>query len=448
MKKIAHTFTSLLTGLVCLLTASVATALDYSASLNFDAESQGDGRLDGTGRSEVVTRSGIDLEVSQDNPGLQLRGDYSYRFEHYENDTNSDRSSANGSSELVATLLEQRLSWLASHEISDISASRRDAADIGDDKRRRQQISTGPLITLPFSRADSVVLSASYSKIFVDDANNASLNTGNSDSDLVSANLNWQRALSPISQLRAGYQFQDFEREGIDQSTEFQRVYASFSRSLRLLSYNLTLGSNSSKSGSSRSNNGAFYQADISRDDGATQFSASASRQRSESSIGLSGLRFDTALSVPDAGDLGAGLTQENSNIQGEVDITFFDLDYRSTVNCRRCSYGAELSFAKNEYETNAAADDEVSSARLFFNYNLTRHTTLEINTDYSRTEFKIDGAQDDNSGGSLYLNWNATPNLRIELGGGYDQEEADTGANYYNTYGSLGLQYDLFKRN
>ncbi|NNC55511.1 MAG: hypothetical protein HKO07_07305, partial [Pseudomonadales bacterium] len=429
MKKIAHTFTSLFTGLVCLLTAPVATALDYSASLNVDAESQSDGRLDGTGRSEVVTRSGFDLQVSQDNPGLQLRGDYSYRFDHYENDTNSDRSSADGSSELVATLLEQRLSWLASHEISDISASRRDAADIGDDQRRRQQISTGPFLLLPLSRADTVTLGANYSKILIDDANNESLNTGNSDSDLLGANLSWQRALSPISQLRVGYQYQDFEREGIDQSTEFQRVYASFSRSLRLLSYNLTLGSNSSETDSisSNSNSSLFYQADISRDDGATQISASASRQRSESSIGLSGLRFDTELSVPDAGDLGAGLAQENSNIQGEVDITFFDLDYRSTVNCRRCSYGAELSFAKSEYETNAAADDEVGSARLFFNYNLTRHTTLDINADYSRTEFKIDGAQDDYSGGSLYINWQASPSLRVRLGGGYDQEEADT---------------------
>ncbi|MGB5324236.1 MAG: hypothetical protein WBN40_02270, partial [Pseudomonadales bacterium] len=87
------------------------------------------------------------------------------------------------------------------------------------------------------------------------------------------------------------------------------------------------------------------------------------------------------------------------------------------------------------------------SSVVLHYDYRLTPHTTAVLSTDFSRTDFTSDDKQDDYSGASLFFEWRATPALQLRFGGGYEQEEAETGPNYYNGYGSLGFRYQLLDR-
>ncbi|MGB5325744.1 MAG: hypothetical protein WBN40_10025, partial [Pseudomonadales bacterium] len=357
------------------------SALDYSAALRADSQYEGDGRLDGSSRSEVITRSGLDFTIGERNQYIDLRGNYRYDYEQYENDTNTNRSRISGNSDLVATIVAQRFNWLASHAVSETSPNRKEAADIADNQQRRQQFSTGPLLQLPLSSVDTLALNARYTEILFDKTEKAIPNTTTTDSSNTQAGLNWQRALSQISSLRVGYQYQDFERDNSSVSTEFQRIYAGLTRTLRTLNYSVSVGSNNSKREGQGSDSGLFYQASIERDDGAQKFSASATKQRTESSLGINNLQLDAAIADFDSSALSVSQSQENSGIEGSVDITFLNLDYSSTLNCKRCSYGIELSYIESEYDNVPSADDKVSSVVLHYDYRLTPHTTAVLST-------------------------------------------------------------------
>ena len=136
-------------------------------------------------------------------------------------------------------------------------------------------------VTLPITGVDQLILSAEYSEIFFSKPKNTNLQTAeNDDTQSLLGSINWEHALSEITDITAGYQYQESERDDREQNLEFHRYFIGFSRSLRNLNYSLSVGSNTSEQEGQSSNRGLFYQADISKQSGANTFSASASRQR------------------------------------------------------------------------------------------------------------------------------------------------------------------------
>lgn len=440
---IATIFSGCLTAL-----APPISAMDYSVSLSADNQYDTDGGLNGRDQEELESSIGLGLNISQDNQRLDFTGNYSLNYLNFDNNTSSDRSQITGNSDFVLSVIEQRFDWLAAHNITETSPSRREANNTADDQERRQQLTTGPFVTLPITGVDQLILSAEYSEIFFSKPKNTNLQTAeNDDTQSLLGSINWEHALSEITDITAGYQYQESERDDREQNLEFHRYFIGFSRSLRNLNYSLSVGSNTSEQEGQSSNRGLFYQADISKQSGANTFSASASRQLTESSLGLNSLRFDSELRTPDTSQLGAGQTLDNSTIDGAVEITFLSMDYTSTALCKLCSYGAELSYIDSDYENEASEDDVVNAARLFFNYRLSTRLTAEFQTGIENTEFLTTDQTDDRSDTSLYFSWNASPRLNIRAGGGYAQEDSETdpsNGSYDNYYASISFDYQL----
>ncbi|MBT8148752.1 MAG: hypothetical protein HKO71_01050 [Pseudomonadales bacterium] len=431
-------------GFALLLSHTSAQALDYDVDVFVDANADTDGRKDGSSLAELETALGLGFSVNHDGRQIDYTGNYRAQYADYVKDTNTQRSSFDGSSELVAELLPQRLNWLASHTVADISPSRRDAADIADDRQQRHQFSTGPFISYPITAVDKLTLAATYSEQLFDSAENAVLNSNDADSQSISANVNWVHSLSPITQLLGGYQYQQFERDGENVKTDFQRVYVGYTRSLRTLQYAINLGSNSSKREGQSSNDSFFLQGDISKSFGSQTLSASASRQQTESSLGINPLRFSADLSTPDTSALNLGQTLDNAAIAGVVQITYLSADYNSTTGCKLCNYGLEASITDSNYASAPSLDDRATEARAFYAYRISQHITAELSSRYSFTEFLSLNQEDRGNSSALSLRWHATPRLRITAVAGYEEEEAESGDNFYSGFGSLGFSYNL----
>jgi len=431
-------------GVAPLLWHPSGQALDYSVDLFSEANADTDGRKDGSSLAELETAIGIGFSVDHDGRQLDYTGNYRAQYADYIKDTNTRRSSFNGSSELVAEILTQRINWLASHTVADISPSRRDAADIADDRQQRHQFSTGPFVSYPITAVDKLTVAATYSEQLFDTAENATLNSNDADSQSVSANVNWTHSLSPITQLLGGYQFQQFERDNDSVKTDFQRIYLGYTRSLRTLQYNINLGSNSSKREGQSSSDGFFFQGNISKSFASQTLSASASRQQTESSLGINPLRFSANLGTVDSSELNLGQTLDNVNIAGVVEITYLSADYSSTAGCKLCNYGIEASVTDSNYEAAPGFDDRATEARAFYAHRISQHLTAEVSSRYSITEFLNLNQEDRGNASALTLRWRATPRLRFTAIAGYEEEDAESGGNFYNGFGSLSFTYNL----
>ena len=442
---------SIITATFSLFWAALApqiSAMDYSVSLFTNNQYDTDGGLNGRKQEELESNIGLGLNISQENQRLDFMGNYRVSYLNFDNNTSSDRSRITGNSDFVFSVFEQRVDWLASHNITETLPSRREANDTADDQERRQQYTTGPFVTLPITGVDQLILSAEYSEIFFAEPKNTGLLTAeNDDTQSLSGNINWEHALSEVTKLTAGYQYRESERDNRGQNLEFNRYFLGISRSLRDLNYSLSVGSNTSKQEGQSSNSGLFYQADISKQSGANTFSASVSRQLTESSLGLNSLSFDSELIAADTSQLGAWQTLDNSSIEGALEITFFNMDYTSTAMCKLCSYGAELSYLDSDYKAADSEDEVVNAARLFFNYRLSARLTAEFQTSIENTEFLTTDQTNERSDTSLYLSWNASPRLNIRVGSGYAQEDSETNpssGSYDNYYASVSFDYQL----
>ena len=453
------------------LASSSALALDYSADLALASQYESNAALGSSSnqnsQEDIGSTAALNIRAGQQTQRLSFDAGYNIAYTDYDKDSNEDRSEITGNSNLQVTLVNQRLLWNASHSSSETVADR-NLENTADNRQRRQQFSTGPLLIVPLSKVDQLSLQANYSIVEFNDAENDDLNNDpNTDADSQSyfASLNWSRRLSPLTSINAGYRYQENERDNAganseDLTIDIQTYFVGLTRSLRALEYGIQIGGNrserdddlgnsSNSSNNSSSNNGFFFQAQASYTSGDQTIGATASRQQTDSSTGLG--NFFSGISSSASSSPSTDLSLENFRIADTVETTILNLSYSASRFCNRCNYGLSYNFIENDYQNELSLsdrDDRVSQINLNYSYRINRRLSLDIAGRYEHTEFLGTGAEDEETGGTLGLRWQAMRKLDISITGGYEQRDGGDNPNYYNSYGSLRLTYNLFSSN
>lgn len=430
-------------------TCSHATALDYSADLLIGSEYSDNAERQPNGLHDIETTAGLGVNLRHDTRELELTGDYQFNYRQFENSTNEDRSDITGNSAVRAQLLPQRLFWQLEHNITE-RRSRRNLVDNANNQERRNQISTGPDLRLNLSGADTLLVNARYTKILFSTPANA--NQGASDNATsYSGGAVWQHALSQITNLLLGVNYNETEREGnavtADRTNEFQTAFIGFNRRLRELQYGLQLGSSQGEDQSGRSSSGLFYQAELVHSTGDSTLAINAGQQKTDTSRGrdANSVLFNQFSDFSTLVD--TNLTQGNFDSEGVVEISSYEITYRTQRGCSRCNYGVGFSRVASDFENAGEVDDTEDRVNLNYSFRLNPRLNLTASTTWRKADFDIaptiiSDQEDTNS--TLALRWQASQNLTVTVSGGHQERKLEEGANDRNTFGGITINYTL----
>lgn len=433
--------------LTLLLPSALPSALEYNTDLYLSSEYESSGNLAPPSRAEVIHSTGLFLTASQRSQAWDLEASYDVKYNQFEKGTNSDRGEFSGQSALQLKIIKNRLAWDTFHSISE-SVPERNLVSTADNRERRQEITTGPLITIPAGKASRFTLRTDYTEVFFSEAEtpDTNNNSNNADSKSLLSQLNWFRDLSPLTSLTAGGSYRTFERDDSDNTIEFLTTFVGIFRELRTLEYNIEMGSNQSKPEGGSRRSGFYFQLGANKSFSNSTIAFSASQEKTESSLGLN--QREQFISSSDNNTLisNIALTQENSGLSDIVDITFVELKYNSSAICNRCNYSAQYNFIENDYEDNTALnnDDRVSQLELAYGFRFNTRLRADIKGNYRYTDFLNTGASNEKSGGGIYFRWDAARDLNVSIGGGYEQRKSGNSFNFYNSYGEIKLTYNL----
>jgi len=434
------------------LVSAPAAALDYSWDISTEVEHESNATRTENEKSGTLTAVGTRFNFNHAEQAFTVSGNYGLSYDAYLNDTNEDRFDADGNSALDWQITDKLLAWQFFHQVSSTVVNRGanstdpTLVDVADNRRTRNQIATGPVINLPITSVDSVILSGSYQEVRFENAENDALNDTDPDSESRIGGASWVHQLSSTSSINLGYNYNEVERKDSTLSnseTIFETAYLGYTQQLNRNSYLLRLGSNRSKPKGEEDNSGFYYLGEYAHDFGSQQLSVSASQQKTSTAFGS----YGSSLASFNASNSNAiNLSQSNYEINDIVEITSVEIDYRSTMNCSRCEYGVRLSHIGNDYEELTDENDSTNLILLSYKHRLRHNLNGKVHMRHLRRNF--DASNNDNSDTEIGIDFDYQYNKRLSFyaGAGFMTRDSDRAndSEYDNISVFAGVSYNL----
>ncbi len=436
---------TILTTIACLVAAtqpSFANTLTYQATIGLQSEYDNNSLQQPDKTHDISSTVIGEFNADGKTNLLDINANYNTSFTDYKDDTNEDNSELTGSGTLIFQLLDKRLYWLAEHRATRQIADRNNL-DISDNRVKRQEFKTGPSVFFDITGVDNLEFSTIFSKIDVSESER-STNNLNTDSESILSSLIWTHRFNPITDIKTTYSYRDIETDENDDTT-IQTFLVGFERTLRTLSYSISVGASRSEEAITNevkdTNSSLSANAEIQKDTGSQTFLFTIDKRQLERS--LSGLTDDEFQLI------NSSIASGSFSTSDVVDALTAAFSYENNLICRRCNY--VLEYRLSDYDTdNANIADELNQLiTTEFNYNLSRNLRASIRGTFETTDFSEPGGDYDDSrqSGELGLRWSLSNNLYLRFYGGYserDREENEGFSDFDQGYGGFTINYNF----
>ncbi len=369
----------------------------------------------------------LELGLDAETRRIDVELDYFGELAHYENDTIDREDFWEGDASVVFTLLENRLSWEATHSRTEQLQNARDV-DIRNNRESRDIFSTGPDLTLRLSQVDQLLLQGRWNAVQFQD-------TEQTDSERLSGLAGWQRRLSPTSTASLAYEYVDVEFDDLDETLAYERLYASYEVALKSSSYTISLGANRSDWDTLDDNEGFFGEIEWRLESGEHRLSLAATNQLTDSGIGLGGSGVTGGDFQPQ--DPNFGQLDEVERLGGRLGYGFDGL-------CARCQVDFGLDYDEQDFQT-LDLDQERFGGSIGFTFQFSSRADLRWTARYSEIDFTADDRTDELTNMQLRLNWQLSRSLSVALWGFIDERDTSGGfvdGDFDETAGGVSLTY------
>jgi hypothetical protein len=419
------------------VTALPANALERSLNLRLGLEHTDNGeKTDVDEISDTEQQAGLDFSLTHEGKSLRAEIDYDVTRNSYKNNTQDGNTNINGQFRLTYEPLEGsvfvRLDSSTQNIVNDKAA-----VDIADNRQNRTITTLAPEWILRPSQADQVSLGLSHSDIQYED--------GEQDSDRSGANIKWTRLLSTVDSAYAQLSYSDVQFDVAEQDYEYYQGYFNYTAALSRINYTISVGFNETKRDSGNGlgeigpddTNGGFLDAEFSYKGASSTWGLEIGRELTDTSQGNNNDGLDQFSNF------------QNANSTVDIyELTTVRASWSDSSVCTACTFRAYLSYEEEDYEV-LPNDSEELSANVGFSYDLSRFTTLSLNTTYSDFSF-ADGFGDNNDysrvQSRVQFSRKFGKDLSVQLFARYEERDSRGAVgNYEELIGGISLRYVLF---
>jgi hypothetical protein len=361
------------TTLAILLGASSVNALDGYVELGAATEHSSNVlRTQDDEQSDTLNSLIARTTVSHNGPTLNADIGYSLENQRYQDDSFDDENLTEGSANINWRVLDDRISLLADHSVTNATINS-SAPNTPDNRTRRSILAAGPRFTLHPSPVDAVALTARKIDVNIDDVSE-------SDSERDEASLLWSRRLPQLRTFHVSTSYADvsFDEQPL-QDYKLTTAMLGFSSTSAIGTFNAEAGVNKVE---------RDRLEDIDGDSFNINWASRADRSPITWSAGYASNTTDSSIGTGGAQTLPAAGSATDSNL-GVVDIIKTqDLTLRIAASL---DANIELALAgslqKRDYDE-ALLDDHTKTARLSLQHRITPRADVEIYTDHVRQDF------------------------------------------------------------
>lgn len=435
------------------LASSQLLALDYDAEvlLRTGNESNASLAVSDEEESEQVSRAGLILSLANIRDWYEFESSYAFFREEYGDDQLSDQSVTVGNTKIDINLVEDRLSFFASHRAEQQRASVV-SLDTSDEEETINSLEGGLNFRLPLGKKADLNLNARTEDIQIDASETTPSTQPDSQAHSGGATLSYYPTRSNI--FSAGVQQVESQRDGSDIDQKSTLTFIGYSRVARALRYNIQVGQSRFTFGNSKDeglfvSGGASYKSD-------SQFlELSVDRQNANTATGI--LSTDGDLdTILDSGFQVDNDSLIDSNSNSAIEVTQTTLDYGNRI-CPRCDLNLSFSYIATDFEATEGASDftsddeqleitdrEESLASLTFDYRLSRSLSTIFDYEWRGTSFQRSNDDFDEDIFALTLQWDVNNRLRLLADATREERRSDDGITRRNNTFSVAINYLL----
>jgi len=306
-----------------------------------------------------------------ENDLMALDSRYSLSNNRYSEDSQEERTSILGSTQLRLGKDHHLVELLMSHSRQKVLASA-ELVDLEENNDERQILLVQPMLHTSRDSADVLFIQGNMTEVDYrfDETRNSSRTGGAAG---------WQRALSPVDNIGLVANFTDVEFDTAPQANyQMQMFTFNYGVKLRRLSYTIDLGHSSTEAESGDDHSAPYYSGQLNFDTGYNEYSLSASQKMSDSSFGAGSIDIDGGEAPP--GDTG-------SPNQEQMLVRLVEAGWVTAALCERCSVSVHVVGSEREY-LGVKREERSVGATIGLSYQLSNAATFGIRANRREQKF------------------------------------------------------------
>ena len=360
--------------LPALITCQSVLAHEFTTNIGFEAEHTDNVYALGSNaeESETTLKPNVAIDYKLEYTAVSANLNYRLELENYQHDAFQDRSLFTGTTNLIWSVIDNRLTWSVYQNRSRLVLDRQQA-DTPVNDVVRSVIQTGP--NLNFN------LGSMQGTLSVLVADNSFDEGAVTDSSQTQYALNLSQQFAKTMTFGFFLQSSDVEFENNIPEYDSRRYGVSLAGTGKQLRYNFDIGRNETESGTQGKNTGLFYSAAITLEYPELSWMLTTNRELTDTNNGLS---FNPNTQSQSQSDLGNG--------DGNFD-NFDIVDRRRhmlliTSSKPKTSVSLGIFLDQQLYQT-LPNDEETRGANLLFSYKASERITLSYKLQFEENELE-----------------------------------------------------------
>jgi hypothetical protein len=373
--------------LTALCMVSETRGHEFTTQISIEAE-RSDNVLQqpsGLEQSELTLRPTASINYLLNFTQVTANLDYQAQQVTYRDNTSDDRLDLTGSGSMQWQIIDQRLSWMASHTSTRQTINSLDA-DIPANQVDRSVFQTGPVLQYTFGGVNTLQVGANWSDNDFDDEALA-------DATQSSINLQYSRAVNPLLQVGLSGSYSETDVEVFKYSS--QQLQLTLSSTRKFFDLSMSIGPSRSEREDLPPTDSVAYSLSISGTTTFGDWAFNASQQQTDTTNGLSlGGQFNPG----NNGDTNFSQTDL-------VERTRVEFTYTRQIIPRRLN--ASFNLSQDEQNQDADVPNEKNlNAGVSLQYTIGQRTSASLQTNWRRTKPEDGSDESNNRDSSLNLNF------------------------------------------
>lgn len=411
-----------------LLSSQALYALDFTLSAGGGVQYT-DNALKVADNEESDYETRLDGSFGLDHEGKSWLVNMDYRASYLEfaDDTQSDSTEVNGIASVQYEQFDDVLFWNLSNSIRSIVSDRQDT-DISDNRENRSISTFSPVLRMPLSRVDSLNTTVSYSKIAYEENNQQ-------DSERLGGSVGWMHRFSRVDSLDLTGAYYDVSFDSALSEYEYYTARLTYASTLSKLSYSLVAGYNETQREIFEDTDGPYLNANFVYEDGFSQWELNLLQELTDTSRG------NNNGNLTELGD--------SASASGRVDVYEVlsgELSYNTEAVCSVCVISLSVLASEESYEI-LPDDNRELSARVGFDYNFSRRSSLGVDAAYSDTTFTGNNPRADFNLQiyNIFFQRFLTRNFSMRLSSSFEKRDSDAASDKYEEIrGGISVSYEF----
>ena len=378
-------------------------------------------------RQDVISANAVAI---YENDLVALDANYSISNRRYAKDSQAERTSTLGNTELRLGKDHNLFELLMSHSIQKVLASA-ELVDLEENNDERQILTAQPMLHTSRDSANVLFVQGDLTDIDYrfEEERNSSRKGGSAG---------WQRALSSVDKLILAATHTDVEFDLAPQANyQMQTATLSYGAKLRQLSYLIELGQSRTESDAGVDQSKPYYSGQLNFDTGYNQYMLSASQKISDSSYGVGARGID---------DSGEPPTDSGSRNQEQMLVRLAEASWTTTLLCDRCRVSTQLYGNEREY-LGVKREERSIGASIGLSYRLSNASTIGIKANRREQTFLQVVAEDRDDftldSINMYYNYQFANSLSARLLLSQEEQTSEDLTREYNEFrAGISLAY------